>query len=354
MINYVNANEFLDQSERIPVIDVRTPKEYCQGHVPGAINLPLFSDEERVVTGTLYKNSGRETSVIRGLEFTGPKLAGFVKQMHSLISGKELLIYCWRGGMRSESMAWLFDLAGFQVSLLVGGYQAYRRAIRVFLTNPMKILILGGNTGSGKTRILKALAESGEQVVDLEGVAGHKGSVYGGLGMPGQPTTEQFENDVHYALRKFNLANHVWMEDESRSIGSVNIPGVLFDQMNQAPMIRVETEREGRIDRLVEEYSVFGAEAIKEQTGRIAEKLGGANLKVIHEALDKGDFHAVVRLVLDYYDKSYEHAISRRKGREIHSLPLTGNDTRLHAMILLGYLDSIQPCQFMSYGNSLS
>jgi tRNA 2-selenouridine synthase len=192
MVNKLTAIEFLEKARENPVVDVRSQKEYKQGHIPGALNLPLFNDDERAIIGTLYKNSGKETSVLKGLELVGPKLTGFIKQLRSLVSGKEILVHCWRGGMRSESMAWLFEVAGYHVSLLDGGYKAYRKFIREAVEGPFNFIILGGNTGSGKTEILKALSDAAEQVLDLEAIARHKGSVYGGLGFTDQPTEEKF------------------------------------------------------------------------------------------------------------------------------------------------------------------
>jgi tRNA 2-selenouridine synthase len=198
------------------------------------------------------------------------------------------------------------------------------------------------------------LADAGEQVLDLEAIAGHKGSVYGGLGMPVQPTNEQFENDLVYHLEQFDPFRIIWIEDESRMIGTVSIPDSLFDRMNLAMMIRLDGNRESRIRRLVMEYSVFGADALKEKTARIAEKLGGTCMKAINEALDRGEYATVAGLVLDYYDKAYEHSVARRKGRDIFPLPLSGDDPAINSMILLGYLESMLPSQMMPYGTSLS
>jgi tRNA 2-selenouridine synthase len=193
MTNRISASEFLDLCKVFSAIDVRSEKEYGHGHIPGAVNLPLFSDEERVVIGTIYKNSGREASVLKGLEIAGPKLAGFVKKLHKITDQKDILVHCWRGGMRSESMAWLFGQAGYKAHVLEGGYKAYRRFIREELSRPLTYIILGGLTGSGKTELLHMLGRAGEQILDLEKLACHKGSVFGGLGQPGQPANEQFE-----------------------------------------------------------------------------------------------------------------------------------------------------------------
>lgn len=354
MIPSLNPADFLAAARSCPVIDVRAPAEFAAGHIPGAVSLPLFDDEERAAVGTLYHRSGREASVLKGLDLAGPKLAEFLKQVSRLVPGKELLVHCWRGGMRSESMAWLFRLGGYSVSTLEGGYKAYRRHIRSRWEIPAKLIVLGGQTGSGKTELLNALCFSGEQVLNLEGVARHKGSVFGGLGMDHQPTNEQFENDLAAAWEQIDPEKRVWIEDESRMIGNVSIPGPLLEKMNSAVMIRIEIERDVRIRRLIGEYASFGPASLLEKTEKIAEKIGGTGMNVVKEALRHEDYATVAAIVLDYYDKAYTHAVSRRSNREVHPLPLHGDDNALNAMILLGYADSIMDDPMMLYGTSLS
>lgn len=312
MVRTAECEEFIRFAEEYPVIDVRSPGEFDQGHIPFAVNLPLFDDQERAAVGTIYKNSGREAALLRGLEFAGPKLAGFVKKMNQLAPGKEILIHCWRGGMRSEQMAWLFDQAGFKVCLLAGGYKAYRRYIREKLSANARCIILGGMTGSGKTEMLDNIALAGEQVLELEKIAFHKGSVFGGIGQPRQPTNEQFENNIFGHWQKFDLYKPIWIEDESRAIGTVTIPDPLFEKIRKSPMIRMELPREARIIRLVKEYGVFPVEVLKEAVLKISEKLGGTRTKQALEFLENNDFRSVADIVLAYYDKSYEHSVISR------------------------------------------
>ena len=215
-MKYIEAREFLDKAVMFPVIDVRSPSEFLKGHIPGAFNIALFDDEERRKVGTLYKNSGKESSVLLGLDLVGPKMSGFVKAASRIALEREVLLHCWRGGMRSSGMAWLFETAGFKVSVLEGGYKAYRRFIRRKLEENIKLVVLGGKTGSGKSDILDHLAQSGEQVIDLEGIAHHKGSAFGAFGQESQPTTGHFENNLYHELNKFDLNLPVWVEDESR------------------------------------------------------------------------------------------------------------------------------------------
>jgi tRNA 2-selenouridine synthase len=335
MINRIEAAELLELDRLYPVIDVRSEKEYLHGHIPGAINLPLFNNEERAVVGTLYKNSGREASVLKGLELAGPKLAGFIKQLHKLTGQKKILVHCWRGGMRSESMAWLFEVSGYEVFVLKDGYKAYRRLIRERLSRPVNIIILGGLTGSGKTEILQHLRQMGEQVLDLEALACHKGSVFGGFGQPDQPTNEQFENDIFAEWGNINPAHPVWIEDESRMIGNVSIPDPLFAQMSRSPVISIETSREERIRRLVAEYSKVEKQDLKSAVIKISEKLGGPHTKTALAAIDNSDFETVASLALMYYDKTYAHSVQRRENTEILTVPVESDEAALNAARLL-------------------
>jgi tRNA 2-selenouridine synthase len=331
MINHITAIEFLDRARELPVIDVRSEKEYLQGHIPETLNLPLFNNEERAVVGTLYKNSGRKASVLKGMELVGPKLEDFVKQLHKITDQKQLLIYCWRGGMRSESMAGLFQVAGYEVFVMEGGYKAYRRFIRERLSQPANVIILGGLTGSGKTELLHLLEKMGAQVLDLEKLACHKGSVFGGFGQPNQPSNEQFENDIFAAWGNIDPSRLVWIEDESRMIGNVSIPDPLFEQMSRTVMIKVETGREQRIRRLVDEYSKVEKQDLQNAVLKISEKLGGTNTKTTLA----GDFETVAGLALSYYDKTYNHSVLKRKNQKIKSVSIKSDDPFKNATLIL-------------------
>ena len=334
MVEKITIKEFLASSECRPVIDVRSPGEFRQGHIPGAINLPLFDNEERAIVGTIYKNSGRDAAVLKGLELAGPKLAVFVKKMHQVAPQREILIHCWRGGMRSEHMAWLFDQAGFKTNVLEGGYKSYRKFIRESFSAESKIVVLGGLTGSSKTDILHQLEKTGEQVIDLERIACHKGSAFGALGQNAQPTNEQFENDLYARWQKFDFSKTLWIEDESRSIGSVIIPDPLFDRMSRSPMIKVELGKPARIQRLVNEYAGYDPSLLKDSILRISEKLGGTLTKQALTAIESKDFPVVSELVLSYYDKAYNHAVSKRINQDIRTLELRSDDPEKNAELL--------------------
>lgn len=312
MIKQVNASGFMLLSASHPVIDVRSESEFSLGHVPGAINIPLFNDDERAIVGTLYKNSGRETSVLKGLEIAGPKLSGLVKQLNMITDQKQILLHCWRGGMRSESMAWLFDKAGYDVFLLSGGYKAYRHFIHEIFRAPYKLVVVGGKTGSAKTAVLQGLEKAGEQVVDLETLAHHKGSAFGGREDGFQPTNEQFYNELFNRLYSLDVEKTIWVEDESRTIGRVSIPDEFFSQMGRSPLMYIDCKPAFRIGRLVEEYGVLPAEQLVESLKKVREKIGGDKYKIALEALGAGNFRLVAELMLGYYDKAYEHSLSGR------------------------------------------
>ncbi|PWD98112.1 tRNA 2-selenouridine(34) synthase MnmH [Marinilabilia rubra] len=304
---------FLKASGQYPVVDVRTPGEFAQGHIPGAINMPIFSNEERAEVGTLYKKEGRNQAVLKGLEFVGPKMAGFAREAARLAVEGSVLVHCWRGGMRSGSMAWLFRTAGLKASVLEGGYKAYRAHFRSELESKnWNFVVIGGPTGSGKTEVLDSLAEKGEQVLDLEGLANHKGSAFGALGQEEQPTTEQFENDIHERFRTFKPEKIIWVEGESHFIGKVSIPDLLFNKMMEAPLVMYELARELRIERLVKEYGCFKNELLCHSVLKIQKRLGGLRTRQAMKALDEYDYHKVADITLQYYDKGYANSLSKR------------------------------------------
>ena len=191
----------MKKGQNCPILDVRSPDEYNRGHIPGALSLPLFNNEERSAVGTLYLQKGSKEAMLKGLELVGPKMKEFVSQASGLTPEGELALYCWRGGMRSNSMAWLFNTSGIKSHTLEGGYKSWRRHIHDFFGQPVaKLVVIGGMTGTGKTEILEEIERKGGQVVHLERLARHKGSVFGHLGMPAQPSTEQFENELYSGL----------------------------------------------------------------------------------------------------------------------------------------------------------
>jgi tRNA 2-selenouridine synthase len=297
--------DFLEAAKHFPVIDVRSPSEYRKGHVPGAVNIPLFSDEERARVGTVYKQQGRDAAVLLGLEIVGPRMAEMVRETARLSPQRKVLVHCWRGGMRSGSFAWLLNAAGFETSTLKRGYKAYRENIRKRFTTPYQLCIIGGETGSGKTDMLKAMVEAGEQIIDLEGIAHHKGSSFGALGQEEQQSVETFENELGECMKMLDPTRRVWVEDESKSIGRVFVPDEFWEQMKKAPVLRVQVPKQERVKRLVAEYGSFDKAELEAAILRIQKRLGGLALRQCLEALHAGDLALVADITLAYYDKAY-------------------------------------------------
>ncbi len=302
------AEEFIEQAKSRSVIDVRSPAEFKQGHIPDAHNVPLLNDQERALVGTTYKQAGRETAVALGRGIVTPKMANIVQAVRDITTDREILVHCWRGGMRSECVARLLQTDGFETKLLQGGYKSYRRSAREAFAKPWRIVILSGLTGTGKTKLLELLRDAGEQVVDLEAPANHRGSAFGGIGQPPQPTVEQFENQLYDDLRAFDIGRVVWMESENQMVGNVAVPETLWDRMLLAPAVNVHASRSTRVEFLIEEYGNLPAEDLGMAVTRIKKRLGGLRVKQAIEALDQGDLALVVETVLEYYDKAYDRA----------------------------------------------
>ena len=360
-VEKIYIERFLELAKQHPVIDVRSPAEYKHAHIPGAYSLPLFTDEERKIVGTAYKQESRERAIKIGLDFFGPKMRKMVEETESAISNWQranknddnlpvancLLIYCWRGGMRSAGVAWLMDLYGFKVYTLTGGYKKFRNHVLDTFKFPFQFKLLGGYTGSGKTEVLKALQKKEDSVIDLEAIANHKGSAFGNIGMPEQPGQEMFENLLALELRQKSIANvqlsinsrssnssftsdsymnhdsSIWLEDESQRIGLVNIPNDLWNNMRQSPLYFLDISFEKRLEHLVQEDGQLDRERLIDAIGRIREKLGGLNAKNAIQLLQEGNTIESFRILLKYYDKFYLKALHNRE--KVNSLLHTIN-----------------------------
>lgn len=316
-------------------MDVRTPAEFNQGHIPRAFNLPLFSNEERVKVGTTYKQVGRGEAILLGFDLTGPKWSGFIKDAMLIAPGKKIGVHCWRGGMRSGAMAWALDLYGFDVYLIKGGYKNYRGWVRRQFENKYRLRILGGMTGSGKTRILQHLETIGEQVIDLEDLAQHQGSSYGTMNKMVQPTQEQFENNLADRLKDLNPAADIWVEDESLTIGKRSIPNPFWHQMREAVLINLQVSLSQRVTSLAVEYGTLDKDFLVECTERIHKRLGPEQTKHAITAIRENRMEDFIRIVLVYYDKTYCTGLTKRADGQVFSLSIDGYDTAAAARQIL-------------------
>lgn len=323
---------FLELARSHPVLDVRSPAEYAHAHIPGAYSFPLFSDEERRVVGTTYKQQSREAAIKVGLDYFGPKMAGFVTRAEAIARqhhnasfdraepSNTLLVHCWRGGMRSAAIAWLLDLYGFKVYSLIGGYKKYRHWVIDTYTQDVPFQILGGYTGSGKTHVLHRLLQQGQPVIDLEHLASHKGSAFGNIGMPLQPSQEYFENLLSTELNRYGVVPGqsytgapLWLEDESQRIGLVNIPQVFWSRMRRSRVYFLDIPFEARLDHLLEEYGALDRNHLANAITRIQKRLGGGETRQALEALEQDRLRDCFRILLNYYDRWYRKGLHNRE-----------------------------------------
>jgi tRNA 2-selenouridine synthase len=318
MSRVITIDAFLERAKERPVIDVRSPAEFVQGHIPGAHHLPLFSNEERAEVGTLYTHHGRIPAVQRGLEFVGPKMRCLTDYALRLKS-PELLVYCWRGGMRSAAMAWLFETTGINCFTLERGYKAFRNHVLERFAQPLRLVLLGGFTGGGKTEVLHTLQSCGEQILDLEQLAHHKGSAFGGIGQEPQPSTEQFENLIYTQIAQIDSSKPLWIEDESKNVGKCAVPDRLWEQMRHAPLVYIDTPRTERVKRLMREYAHFDAGLLCAAIKKIEKRLGFDRCKEASEACLGGNRQLALEICLDYYDKAYANQLNERFGPEWES-----------------------------------
>jgi tRNA 2-selenouridine synthase len=317
-------DDFLKLRDQLPMVDVRSQGEYADGHIPRAFNIPILNNEERVEVGTTYKQKGQKEAIATGFRLVGPRLADIVD--HAGKTGNELLVHCWRGGMRSGNFCQFVSMAGIKTHQLIGGYKAYRGKAMTSFSLPLQLMIIGGCTGSGKSDILRALKNRGEQVIDLEFLASHKGSVFGGLMMDPQPTTEQFQNLLFEQILSLDVSKRIWIEDESLSVGSIFLPEAFWKTMVASPIVEIDVNKEMRIQRLTREYGRADPLKFLEAMTRIAKKLGGQHFNAAKINLEQGDFPAVIEILLNYYDKTYLNGLKKNRSRIEHTFPWDGLD----------------------------
>ncbi len=302
-----------------PLIDVRSPGEYYKGNMSNSINIPLFDNEERSIIGTLYKKKGKEKAIIQGLEFIENKIDNLLNKLFDAInlykeSNSEnyrgeptLKIYCARGGMRSLSISWLLNKFNINTVTLKGGYKGYRKWTLESFNKEWNLIIIGGKTGTGKTKLLKFLEKNKYQVIDLEGLACHRGSTFGSLGMKEQPSNEQFENLIAEKLKDFNKDIQILVEAESSNIGKCKIPHDFFNIMKESKRIEIIKSESNRLEELVNTYSIYDKNDLIDAVIRIKKRLGSQRTKLAIESIKNENWITVCKAVLQYYDKCYEY-----------------------------------------------
>ncbi len=350
MIQKVNVSDFLALAQQHAVLDVRSPGEYAHAHIPGAYNLPLFTDDERKVVGTAYKQQSRERAIKEGLNFFGTKMTKMVEGAEAIIEARRkssgrshadniLLVHCWRGGMRSAGVAWLLDLYGYKVYTLAGGYKTFRNHVLPQFEKEYLIHIIGGYTGSGKTQLLHELRRNGHVTVDLEAIAHHKGSAFGGLGQAPQPTAEMFENKLALALMAAGAADTtapIWIEDESRRIGDINMPNAFWQVMRRSPVYFLEVPFEERLEHIVQEYGKHKKEQLVNSIIRIQKRLGGLATKNAINYLLEDNYKECFAILLRYYDKFYAHdLLDRADAQLLHRVACTSADAKMNMQHLM-------------------
>ncbi len=329
----ISIQTYYQQYENLPIIDVRSPGEFEKGHIPGAFSIPLFDNEERAHIGTVYKQQSKEDAIELGYKYVTPKLQWYVDEALKVASNKKVVVQCWRGGMRSHSFAKHLEDNGFEeVFVIDKGYKSFRNHVLDSFNVEADLKVIGGYTGSGKTYILKSLEREGCQVVDLEGVANHKGSAFGSIGEEEQPSVEQFENNLFEKWRKLDFSRSVYIEDESHNIGKVKLPMNLYTKMRSADLYFLEVPKEARAHVLVKDYAGYNNDLIKAGILTISKRLGGYVTQLAIEALEKNDYFQVAMYTLNYYDKSYMRGMLRREINKVVKIELSDANPDVNAL----------------------
>lgn len=332
-IRKITIQQLTEQFRHYPVLDVRSPGEYNHAHIPGAYSLPLFTDEERKVVGTIYKQQGKQKAIKAGLDFFSVKMNAMLQQAESVINNYEVkikneptynsqlttrnsvIVHCWRGGMRSAGVAWLLDLYGFEVYTITGGYKAYRNWVLKQFEPDYDFMMIGGYTGSGKTAVIGELQLRKNTVINLEQLANHKGSAFGDMGE--QPKQEMFENLLAEELSKYAGTGSIWLEDESQRIGRLTIPHSLWKTMRNKPVFFMDIPFEKRLDYILANYGLNDREKLVAAILRIQKRLGPLETKTAIAFLLEDRYKSCFEILLKYYDKLYSKALYNRENPEI-------------------------------------
>ena len=313
----LETSDFLKNQHEHLIVDVRSPVEYQKGHITGAVNVPLFENDERSIIGILYKQQGKEKAIEKGFELVNPKKTDFLNQIKQLTDFKKIHVYCFRGGMRSNSFAWFLNNNGFDAVILKGGYKAFRNYALDYFTIPKKIILIGGKTGCMKTVYLNLLKQSGYSTLDIEQLANHKGSAFGNINEKPQEPQQIFENKLFSQLALNSNRDYLIMEDESQTLGYNKIPHALWLQMKKAPIIKIDMPTELRLNHLVKEYTTTNKENLINGINRISQQLGPVSTKNCINYVNEGNLYKAAELCLNYYDRTYDFKYDKKKNDTI-------------------------------------
>ncbi len=329
-----SSGELFAQLDRFDtLIDVRSPAEFAEDHIPGAISCPVLDNEERQRVGTIYKQVNPFEAKKIGAVLVAKNIARHIEhQFADRPRDWKPLIYCWRGGNRSGSMTHILAKIGWRAEQLEGGYKTYRRQVNAALTERMHqytFNVICGTTGSGKSRLLQTLAAEGAQVLDLEQLAAHRGSVLGHLPSEQQPTQKAFESRIWDTLRKFDASKIVFVESESKKVGNLRVPDALMEHMRSSRCIALELSRLNRVRLLMEDYAHFvhNPAFLNEQLSRLIDLHGRTKIAHWHDLALSGKMDALVEeLLADHYDPLYLRSIHRNFARAAQALTLELKD----------------------------
>lgn len=292
-------------------VDVRSPKEYMEDHIPGAVNLPILDDDQRKIVGTLYKQHGKEQASQKGVEMVLPVLGGKLEQLRQLNARGPLVLYCWRGGLRSKSMCDLASAAGIEVKRVRGGYKEYRKYVMQEFEQ-IKLppfFSLYGLTGTGKTEIIELLEKRGVHTLNLEKYANHRGSVFGSVGLGEQPSQKHFDSVLLKSIQEIPQDAPTIIEGESSRIGRLFIPKNVFDHLLASNKILVYDSVENRAERIIKEYTkIKSNEELVQAVSFLGRRIGKQKVNQFIEAIEKEEYQSVVEeLLVKYYDPLYNH-----------------------------------------------